>query len=265
MVMNDIKEADLPPVRVNWAATDILKALDGDKALAEKLQSDLGVDLQGRPLPRLKTSSLANGIVVQIPVEVTVPIAGAPRKMTAHIEQPFQSRFSMEVDKLLQELNLRGASDEAAYKAAILQRASELPAEGNYQDVAASLRTVADIQNAKRYVPAVDRVLTNAFVILNDSFIEDADYTEETDEENQAYYSLHLTLNEEGRRRLWQYSLRNRGHQLLVIVDGIAVAAPLIRNDLRDSTVDVTRLQELSLVEDTIKLVKELREERKQK
>lgn len=52
MKVNDKDENDSwPPIRVEWTAERVRKALDGDKAEEAKLVHDLNINLDGTPLP----------------------------------------------------------------------------------------------------------------------------------------------------------------------------------------------------------------------
>jgi hypothetical protein len=62
-----------------------------------------------------------------------------------------------------------------------------------------------------------------------------------------------LNLTPEGKDRLWQFSRKgNIGAQLLVIHNGIAIAAPRIRHELAQSNVSITQLPERSLAQETV-------------
>lgn len=262
-ILNEVKDSDLPPVKVYWDASDIQKALDGDAGLRARLASDLGVDLKGAPLAKLRYNSLMNGIVVRVPVMVDVPRNGAVVKQEATIERPFLSALASRVEDSLRERKLRG-NDMAKVRAEVVALATEMRADASKrQDVAAALRRLIDPSGAQVFANLPNRVLRRAVVVVSDSLIRDASYIEQ-DIQGEKYYTLRLELNDEGRQRLWQYSRRNPGGQLLLVSDGVAIAAPVIRQQISDGTVDVTQLQEESLVIQTVSLVKQMAKERKQ-
>lgn len=262
-IMNDVSEADRPAVAVSWEAADVEKALMGDKILRAKLTSDLGVDLSGSPMSRMKISSLLNGIIVKAPVAVEVPVAGIKRLMTGYYEQPYRTAFAREIEKYLQEKQMRG-DDRAALRAAIIEKAGALAGNPKAREnVADSLGRVIDKRAAQTYAAPLRRVLGRAVIILNDQFLDAASISERVASDGKKYYTITLGLSEEGHKRLWQYSRANLGSQLLLVKDGVAIAAPVIRHELRDSSVDITQLQDPDLARETADLVNELKRERK--
>lgn len=261
-IINELRDQDMPNVRVEWTAADVRKALDGDAALKAMLEGDLGLDFDGNPLPKARMSALQNGIVILNPVKVRVSIEGKEQELTAMVDTPYRTAFSRAIDAELSEKKLLGSGD--AYRGAVILKARELQEDPSKREkVGESLARAIEPRALARYATTAERVLKNAFVVLNDSFIEDASMTEGTDKEGKPMYVLHFDLNNEGRQRMWQFSRQHRGDQLLVIKDGIAIAAPVIQNEIPYRTIDVTQLQEEGLVADVVQLVKELRKESK--
>lgn len=260
MIMNEIKESEFPPVRVDWAAEDIERALAGDAQLVEKLQNDLGVDLKGRPLPKLRINALLNGIIVHSPVQVRVSIEGKEQLLTATIMRPFRSRFGGSVEAELKEKKVRD-NDKAALQSIVIDQAAIAAGDPTQlENVAQNLRYLIDKEGLQRYAAPAEKVLRSATVIVSDAHITDASYTMTSSDEGEQFFTLKLILNDEGRKQLWKYSKEHIGDQLLVVKDGVAIAAPLVRSELANSDVDVTQLQEEILVKETVELVKQLRE-----
>ncbi|MFY9233208.1 MAG: hypothetical protein WAO58_01990 [Fimbriimonadaceae bacterium] len=260
-IMNDVQDVDMPSVLVYWEADDIKKALDGDKVLRTKLEDAIGMDLDGRPLGKLKVGSLLNGIVIKVPVKVDVPVGGQIRTMTGYVDKPFRSQFSREIERFLQEKGMRG-DDRAALRAAIVQKAADI-GKGRGEDISGALRRIIDENAAQGYAAPVKKVLGRAFVVLNDKFMEGADLTGYDSSDGKKYFTLRLQLSDEGTRRLWKYSREHIGNQLLLVKDGVAIAAPMIKHELRDGNVDVTQLQEETLAQETADLLNQLNQDRK--
>jgi preprotein translocase subunit SecD len=110
------------------------------------------------------------------------------------------------------------------------------------------------------YAGPAQRILASADIVVNDEQIEEASYSSYEGTDGEKFFTLNFSLTDEGRKRLWKYSRGRIGNQLLVVKDGIAIAAPKIRHELSDSNVDVTQLQEETLVKETVDLVRQLRE-----
>jgi hypothetical protein len=260
MIMNELKESEFPPVRVNWKAEDIQKALNGDSELLDKLQNDLGVDMEGRPLPKLRVNSLLNGIIIHSPVRVKVSIEGKEETLTATILQHYQSRLGGAVESELQTKKLRG-NDRAALQAIVVQQAEATMSDPKLrEDVKKNLSLVIAQDRLQSYAGPAQRILASANIVVNDEQIEEASYSSYEGTDGEKFFTLNFSLTDEGRKRLWKYSRGRIGNQLLVVKDGIAIAAPKIRHELSDSNVDVTQLQEETLVKETVDLVRQLRE-----
>jgi hypothetical protein len=56
--------------------------------------------------------------------------------------------------------------------------------------------------------------------------------------------------SDEGRKRLWKYSINEVGSQILLLVDGIAIAAPRIQHPLTQSQLSIKGLPDEVLVSD---------------
>lgn len=251
--MNDpLREADMPGTEVNWSASDIQKALAGDSLLKKKLQSDLNVDLEGNPLDQVSPSALRNGIVINSFVPIKVSVEGKATVMKAPIKLPFRSFFSIDVEKGY-ENDLEPTREQiVGHYLEVAKRLDDRPSER--QNIADALRQRVDEANLQRlYATGPERVLGNARVIITEKQIASADLSENTTRPNLQLWDLALNLTPEGRDRLWQFSRRgNVGSQLLVIHNGVAIAAPSIRHELAQSQVVIRQLPEKGLAQETV-------------
>jgi hypothetical protein len=76
---------------------------------------------------------------------------------------------------------------------------------------------------------------------------------------------LTLRLTEDGRMRLWKYSHDHPGFQLLLTVDGVAIAAPRISTELVEPQVTLTQVRSETLVQDATDLIQSLTQGNAQK
>lgn len=254
----DLKRVDMPALEVLWSAEQIKKALAGDPALKLKLEQDLNVHVDGSPLDQIRPRALQNGIVVVCHVPIKVSVAGELREMRGEVKIPFKPKFVERVEKLYEkEFNVTPEIIKGNYLA-VAQELADRPQEK--QNVAAALEDLIDpAQLAAQYSVDPERVLTNAFIVLNESFLEDVSYREVDGAEGKKLYTIDMELTDEGRKRLWQYSRRHQNAQLLFIVDGIAIAAPRIRHELAQSTISITQIPDKGLVEDSIDIINSAR------
>lgn len=254
----DLRKIEMPTVEVVWKADQVKQALAGNVILRKKLEQDLNVRLDGSPLDQIRRNAIDYGIVVLCKVPVKVAIAGNVRTMQGEIKIPYTPRFVIDVRKRFEKAFnvtpeiLKGNYIEAA------KDLDEHP--GNKEDVARVLRDLIDEKVLEsRFAEAPTRVLSNAFVVLNEDYLDGASYRERPGPEGKTFFDIDIALSDEGRRRLWQFSRRNPGVQLLFIVDGIAIAAPRIKQELSRSSIAITQIPDRGLVEDAVDQINSLR------
>lgn len=260
--MNEIREANLPPVRVIWEAADLRKALEGDKELLAKLEDNLGVHLDGTPLSEIRFSSLQNGIVIRCPVDVKVPDASGKRVMTGTILDPYKPLFSQIVEEQYEQKADVTHSMILGYIREEARNLSEQPAKK--ENVRAALLARIDSERLQSFARAPERVLQSAQIVINEDAIVEATATERTSTNGVRFYDLSIKLSDDGRQRLWQYSKLRMGSQLLLVVDGIAIGAPRIEHELAFGEVTISQLPDKTLVDDAAQIMNNAKKRGKQ-
>jgi hypothetical protein len=244
MAMNEMKDEDLPVTRVNWELADLRKALAGDAALLKKLESDLNTKMDGTPLPEgLRPSRLDTGIVINAPVKVTVPANEGDKEVDGTLLIPFQSRFMIDVwTEIANKPDVTNAM-MAGYYAEVGNKLLNEP--NRRQNVAKALTDLTSDAVLEKKVSHAEGVMDSLEVLINGTHIEEATY-EGYDTPRGKMYDIKLKLTDEGRNRLWKYSQGRVGSQILLTVDGVALAAPKIGHDLaqRDLTIRQILLDE---------------------
>jgi len=251
MSMNDLSENNLPPIRVTWTADDLRKALGGDKKLQAKLEDDLVTRLDGTPLDKVRPAAIENGIVIEAPVSVTVTVGGERKKITGFVLDGFKTQLVSSVEAKYAD-KLYDRSMQMGY---YTQVAKDMVANPKRREnVRASLlERISDEASARRAEP-VDRVLGSATVVVNDRHITKA--TSRTYDTTDGERSdLTIDLTDEGRRRLWKYSRDRVGTQLLLVADGVAIAAPRIQHVLAEGELTITQMRDKNLVEEAKKMI----------
>lgn len=250
MAMNDINENDLPPVRVEWTKPDLSKALSGDKPLRDKLERDLNMKLDGSPLPELNIAAIQNGIVVDVPVTVDVNIAGRVTPVTGTILYAYKPRMLKAVDAdVAQDA---GKIDNTTITGYYKQEAEKVLQKGPKENVAQVLKDQISDATAARYAEYPKRILSTATIVVNDNYIDNASYSTYASPNGKPLYALHISLNDEGRRRLWQYSRRRVGDQILLTSNGVAIAVATIQHSLMGGDVTITQMKDQGLLDDLI-------------
>ena len=236
-----------------WDKADLEKAISGDPKLKPKLESDLNVHLDGTPLDVVRVRSIMNGIVVRIPVPVNVMVAGKMRQLTGTVVEAYRPMFVSELEnRKFAEQNLtvdviRGYYVEAARKILSGAQAKE--------NVAGALKAKISPKRIEDLAAAPTMILSKAKVILNDSFIKSAGMDSNAGNSDRPAYDLTLKLTEQGRKRLWQYSKLRSGSQLLFVVNGMAIAAPVVSEEIPQADVTIANLQNGEIVKDAVETI----------
>jgi hypothetical protein len=251
MRLNELdKEDSLPPVQVVWKQADIKKALDGDAALVAKLEKDLNVKLDGTPVPYLSINSIERGIVLEIDIPVKVQVGDSLNTVVGTVKDWY-------VPTLARTTTARYEKDPNATNERISTFYQEesrkiLDAKATKEDVRKSLESRLSNERIAALADGPERLLKNTSVLMNSKMIESAKYVKRTGEEGATTFDVHLKISDEGRRRLWQFSRKNRGFQLLFTVNGIAIAAPRIREELSSSDLSIQNMQDEDLVKEAV-------------
>src|SRR5579885_2873259 len=246
--LNDMKQEDLPSVQIKWKASDIQKALDGDATLKAQLEKDLNTHLDGTPLPEFRPSTFDRGIVILVPVSMTVQTPQGSKVVSGDVSFPFQTRLMLALYQRVKDLQIN-EQQLAGYYAEVGKPLLDEPAQR--QDVAQALKQIISKENVDAMTQLPQTVLSSIQVLVNDSLIKRASYTPE-ETPRGTVYNMDIELTDEGRNRLWQYSRANVGTQLLLVVDGVAVAALRIGGELAETHLTISNLPDETIVKDAV-------------
>lgn len=263
MLMNDISDASLPAYPIVWRAEDIEKALQGDSTLKKKLVEDLAIGLDGMPLDTIRTRAIQEGIVVETPVPITINDRGKKVTRIARIREEYRPRFFSALDRELAEKGNLTTSLITGYYRAAAQDLIKDPSK--CEDVAVSLRSRYSKSRVDSLAALPQRMLGSITIVVNDSLIEGARTEKYKTSDGKPMTDLVLVLTDEGRRRMWQYSSQHKGEQLLLVWDGIAVAAPRIVETIPFSEVQIKQIPDSTLAQDTVEAIMKLSSDRKNK
>ena len=258
MSLNDMKENDSwPPERVFWKAEDIQKALDGDKEMVAKLEHDLNMKLDGTPLRTLRIASMQNGIIVDSPVTVKVNLHGVVTPVVGRVFEPYRPRLMRAVEDrykdkpdVTKEMQIGYYTEEAS---------KVLSGETAKESVRDSLASRISKTLAEERAAAPTRVLKSATIVLNDALVKHASY-HQYDTTRGKMFDLSVEVSDEGRRRLWKYSKERVGTQLLLVADGIPIAAPRIQHELAQDSLTITQMEDEVLVRDAVEMLNQKRD-----
>jgi len=247
MNLNGMSENEnWPPVRIVWTAEELEKAFNGDSKLKAKLEFDLNLHLDGTPLSQLRITSLQSGIILDFPVTVQVSVDGKNRTVTGRIQEPYKPKFCQQVEAEYKDKQVTTSTILGYYAAACADFKSS---PKNREDVVKSIESHIGKSNANQLAAAAEHVLKSAVVVINDKYITSASHRG-YDTPRGMMYDLTIDLNDEGRKRLWKYSQDKVGSHLLLVSDGIPIAAPIIRHELAQGELTISQMEDEGLVKD---------------
>jgi hypothetical protein len=258
MILNEIREDESwPTVRVVWTMEDLEAAFEGDPELERKLVQDLNMELDGTPLSSLRPASLENGIMVDYPVPMNVKVGGKQQVVVARIQKPYKPRLMRAVEAKLADQRVTRES-QAGYYAEAAQALLQDPAQK--EDVRTSVRRFYSEDSVAYLSDKPQRILSSAEVIISDKHIAGA--TQSSYELSDGpRYDINVKMTDEGRKRLWKYSLNKVGSQILLIADGIAIAAPRIQHPLTQQELSIKGMRDEVLVKEALELLHQAKAE----
>ncbi len=252
MIMNDMREDDSwPSIHVIWKAADIQKAIDGDKVLRPKLEHDLNMHLDGTPLPTLSLDALESGIIIETPVTVTVNLKGQLTPVTGPVQEPYSPRLIKKVREQYQtKSELTDEMQAGYYKQEATKLLTDPIAMKNREIISDTLKERIAPSLAKERIQTPEKLLKSATIVVNNSLITGARMSSYKGQDSKMYYDLTVDFNDEGRRRLWQYSKKRVGTQVLLTADGIPITQARILHELAQSELTIKQMQDYNLVKD---------------
>lgn len=255
--LNKLDEQGSIPIEAKrWPEADIQKALQGDALLQKQLETDLHMGLDGMPPDEIRLSAIRNGIVVVVDVPVKVIVNGQEQTLHATIEEPYRPMFAINLEKMLDtKFEPTTATIVGRYKEAA---EPVLTGKTKPENVKGAIEELIGEKRKKALAAKPEQVLQGAQVLVTDSMFTSAGSRTYKDERERDLYDLQIGVTDDARKRLWKYSRNTHGFDLLLVVDGIAIAAPRITTELNGSTVTIAGLQEQSLVERTVQSIKEV-------
>ena len=247
--LNKWNETDIYMDSPVWRAEDIRLALDGDEELERKLIADLNVDLEGLPLDTIDIRAIRAGILIDSPVELTIRVGDKDRDMTARVQELYQPVFCRNVESRLErKFDWTDEIVIGIYK----EEAIPIIDAGSGEDVRRSLSNKISRDRLQSLTVKPLQILRKTEILINEDFIISASYKSYEASKGHVFSDISLRLTEEGRMRLWKYSHDNKGFQLLFIHDTIAIAAPVIENELAERTVTINAIPNKDLVEEAV-------------
>jgi hypothetical protein len=259
--LNDISyEIEPLPDRI-WTKDRIHRAVAEVGEERKKLEYDLATRLDGRGVERVSWDRLTTGIWIEVPVPLRVPSAKGFEIVTAKVLIPFRTRLSMATENNLKRLLARGRLSEDLRPepqtiAGVYNEALDATEKNGFEDVAASLLGQFSATATTRMAGPAQKVLGEVEVLVTEETIVGAEMEAVPREDGKGdFYSILLRVAQESRDRLWQYTYRHPASQLLLVSNGVAIAAPVVRHEIKYSTVEITGIAEQQLAEEALAFI----------
>lgn len=255
MALNRIEQQILPDAEATWDAADIRRALDGDERLRLKLERDLNTTLEGQPSDLISKARTFSGIWIRLPMSARVPAPEGHRVVEFEVTLPFSTYL---VQRVRAHPQVREKFDVDLRTLALVYE----EVWGSMQDGTqlAPRKALADFIDASRVaglVAPAEKLLSRVTVLLTDDQIKDASLKEfPTGDPDVKSYTINLELSREGRDRLWQYTRRNPRSQLLLVVEGVAIAAPVVQHEMMYYTAAISNIQEEDLAKNAVEVIR---------
>lgn len=255
--LNEIDTANAPAPEAIWDEKEVLAALEGDEEARVKLERGLSTRLDGSASDAITPSLIRSGIFIRTRVPILVPSEGGKKEtIQAEILQPYRTRIASEVanHKLIREgFQPTRAVWEGVYDE-VWRSAQQA---GSIEDVAGSLRSLLSRERRRRLAEPVEHLLERVTVLLNSKFVRGADYEAVPRPNGKGdWYTVNLQITTEGRNRLWRYTHERPRCQLLLVVDGVAIAAPIVQHEMKYSKIAITGVADEDLAQDAVNAVK---------
>jgi len=259
--LNDIKYEIEPLTDRTWTQERIDKALDGPGEEREKLEYDLATQLNGEGVERVSWDHLTTGIWLEVPIPLEVPSAKGTETVVAKVLLPYRTRLSTATENNLRRLLTRGRLPENLRPdpqtiAGLYNEALDAAQKQGFEDVAASLRRFFSAEATARMAEPVLKVLREVEVLVTEETIVGAEMESVRREDGKGdLYTIVLDVAQESRDRLWQYTYKHPSSQLLLVSNGVAIAAPVVRHEIKYSTVEITGIAEQQLAEEALAFI----------
>jgi len=247
--MNEMKENEKwPTTWVIWKSEDVNKAFAGDASLKKKLEQDLNVKLDGTPLSTLRPASMENGIILDYPITLDVDIQGKLTPVTGRLRQPYKPKLLQVVSDRLAE-KVPTPQMMAGYYSEEATKLIEDPSKR--ENIKAGIDKYIAPVNVEKLKAGPERVLKSATVVVNEHQITGSEY-KAYEAGGDKFCDMTINLTDEGQKRLWKYSIDRVPSNLMLIVDGVAIAAPRIVRPLTESELTIRRMPDEVLVKDAV-------------
>lgn len=253
MKINEIQDTEWPVSAPIWTSQNIEKAIDGDKTLKSKLEANLNMHLDGSPLDHVDKDAMFDGIFVDIDVPIKL-------KNGEVLQAPVRQWYRPALVTNVTEVRVKSANkyytmkDVATAYASAAEEEAQQPARR--EKITRSLRSLYSPEKMGQLETAPERFINSVIPVLNENQIESAKELS-LDGSKGKVFTLVFKLSEEGKKRIWQFTRDRVGSQLLVVVNGVAIAAPRIDHGINGDEVEINNLEDESMIQETIDTLKE--------
>lgn len=255
MALNRVEQQILPDPEATWDAADIRRALGGDAGLQQRLERDLNTTLEGEPADLISKTRTFSGIWIRLPLTAKVPAPGGPRNIEFSLTIPFSTSL---VQRVRTHPQVRETFDvDITTLALVYEEVWGTMKSAGSDPPRKAIENLLSPSRMAAMVGPVERLLSRVTVLLTEDQIEGVSLQEfQTSDPDVKSHTINLELTREGRDRLWQYTRRNPGTQLLLVVEGVAIAAPIVQHEMMYYTAAISNILEEDLAKNAVDLIR---------
>ncbi len=264
-VLNGFDTQNIPPEEIVWDSSDVISAIKSDEKLRSKLESDLNTKLDGGPVAQIRKSRFETGIFIRVQVPLRYQTQAGDKQVSAEVLIPFRTTLASRVANHRLIKNQFDPSN-TTYLSVYEEVISEMERSNTKQNVADALLNLLSERYLEKLARPAENLISRTTILVSDPLIRSASSGEVLSADgHNVKYNLHLHLHEEGRKRLWQYTAKNPNCQLLLVVKGMAIAAPIVKGQMKYATASITNIAEKELAQMAVDAIesKNIRAERK--
>jgi hypothetical protein len=128
---------------------------------------------------------------------------------------------------------------------------------GAKENIIASLKSKLSEDMKRTLAAPAERLLADVAVLATDRQVTAARLLDEPSPDgNGRTYSMELDITQDARDRLWQYTYRHPKCQLLLVSNGVAIAAPFVKQEMKYSTITITNVADGDLAKQAIDFIR---------
>lgn len=241
----------IPPAELVWEQEGVERALAGDPQLQSKLEDDVCQGLDGKLLAKFRKSRIRSGIYIRLHPKLQVHTQQGLAEVDAPVVVGFKTPL---VERMLSNSQIRGKFDptEAAWKGVYAEEGGKLASDARSNPRAALEKAISKSRLGE-LAKAANQLLARVTVLATEGEMGSSELEVKPKPGGKGEIgTVRLEVSDDSRIRMWQYTYRHPRCQLLFVYDGIGVAAPFVKSEMKYSTVTITNVTDTATAQEAV-------------